>query len=186
VSIDVGQVAHAFLGLPVGRTPFLRHEADDDPRPLYFIPYDPDIAQSASERSFSRRQLYERILSSLVVAVGHATPPTHLPFTPQGVLNDATFGMFELWENRDSAKHMTRLWRQLAQAVSAALNAASPGTAAVSETQELTLVLADVARAEGILETLTTFSCESLSVQPPPEPTLFDGVPADPTGERRT
>jgi hypothetical protein len=180
VNLVVAEATGEFLGLPVGVTPFLRHAADDDPRPLYFIPYDPDIDQTPSERAFSRRLLFERILSTLVVAVGHATPPTQLPFTPAGVLNDATFGMFEQWENRDSARHMRRLWREFALAVSAALNATSTGAASMSETKTLTLSLTDVNRTEEIHDTLMAFSCDSLSVQPQPELTLFDGVPDGP------
>jgi hypothetical protein len=181
INLVVGEAAGGFLGLAVGVTPFLHHAVDDDPRPLYFIPYDPDIDQTPTERTFSRRLLFERILSTLVAAVGHATPPTQLPFTPAGVLNDATFGMFAQWENRNSARHMTRLWREFALAVSAALNATTAGAATMSEAKTLTLSLADVTRAEEIHDTLLAFSCESLSIQPPPESTLFDGVPEAPT-----
>ncbi|HXF05946.1 MAG TPA: hypothetical protein VNM72_11100 [Blastocatellia bacterium] len=102
ISIMINDLGSTFFALSPGANPFMKREPDTDPRPLYFIPYDPDVAQSEQERMLCKRVLFERMQSTIIAAVGRANPPTELSLESQKVLNDAMFGMYGHWENRDS------------------------------------------------------------------------------------
>ncbi|MBM3301542.1 MAG: hypothetical protein FJY85_16520, partial [Deltaproteobacteria bacterium] len=65
VSIMTDELGSSFFGLPSGASPFMKREPDTDPRPLYFIPYDPDIGQSEEEKVFCKRVLFERMHSTV-------------------------------------------------------------------------------------------------------------------------
>ena len=80
ISIVVDVQAAEYFGLSVGQNIIIRTEPDNDPRPLYLIPYDPDVEQSANEAAFCKRVLFERVHSSIVAAVGRAQPPCELCF----------------------------------------------------------------------------------------------------------
>lgn len=80
-----------------------------DPRPLYFIPYDPGIDQSAEERAFCRRIMLERVHSSLLGKVGRAALSTNQSFSTDDLLADATFEMYRLWVDNEARKHVRRL-----------------------------------------------------------------------------
>lgn len=86
-------------------------ENDTDPRPLYFIPYDPNIEQSREEQALSRRILYERFLSHTLTKIGPAIAPCEIVLTGEEMLKAATFGLYDIWEDADARKHMRRLWR---------------------------------------------------------------------------
>jgi hypothetical protein len=51
-------------------------DVDTDPRPLYFVPFDPDTHQSEAEKVCGRRVLFERMHGAMIAAVGCARPPT--------------------------------------------------------------------------------------------------------------
>jgi hypothetical protein len=59
----------------------LKAEEGSDPRPLYFIIYDPGIDQDPEERKLCQRILFERIQGAILMRIGQATPPHHLTFT---------------------------------------------------------------------------------------------------------
>jgi hypothetical protein len=68
-------LAQEFFDLPSRKTPFLELEEGTDPRPLYFLPYDPDCDQSEEEREYGKRVLFERIhvIYPRGLRSGHAT-----------------------------------------------------------------------------------------------------------------
>lgn len=87
-------------------------EAETDPRPLYFIPYDPNIQQTKEEQELCLRILFERILSYIISKIGGATIPSLIAFAIEEILNSATFGVYEVWEDNEAKKHIRRLARE--------------------------------------------------------------------------
>ncbi len=82
LAVSFDAAGSTFFSLSPGNHAVMKLEADTDPRPLYFIPYDPDIAQTPEERSWCKRVLFERIHSTILVDVGRASPPASLCCTP--------------------------------------------------------------------------------------------------------
>jgi len=178
VSIVVNDLGSNFFALTSGTNPFLKREPDTDPRPLYFIPYDPDLIgqQTDEEKLFCKRVLFERMLSTIITAVGRANPPTEVPLKSRDVLNDAMFGMYEHWENSDSARHMRKLCSQFMDALMKAVESVAPGIMAFQPKEGWGLSLKDQDQQEKIIDALTRFSCESLDLRTEPPPDLFDDL----------
>ncbi|MGA2464484.1 MAG: hypothetical protein ABSH06_09045 [Thermodesulfobacteriota bacterium] len=86
-------------------------EDGTDPRPLYFIPYDPSIEQSREEQALSRRILYERFLSNILTKIGPVNAPCEVVLKGEEILRAATFGLYDIWEDAEARKHIRRLWR---------------------------------------------------------------------------
>ncbi len=174
ISIVINDIGSAFFALPAGTNPFIKREPDTDPRPLYFIPYDPDVAQSEQERVFCKRALFERMHSSVIAAVGRANPPAELALECQKILNDAMFGMYGHWENRDSARHMRGLCRQFMGALLQAVSAAVPDTMVFQPHVGWKITLRDPQQHERVIDALTRPSSETLDLRTEPQPDLFD------------
>lgn len=122
LSITLNQDGSDFFGLPVGENPFYDLEEGTDPRPLYLVPYDPDSEQSDAERKFARRILFERMQSAFISRLGRIRPPDTVVYTADDLLNEATFGLFRVWDNRDSLKHMRNLCVQFMSPLTQHLN----------------------------------------------------------------
>ena len=176
VAIDLvpDDTSSHFLGITSGPNRFASLEPDTDPRPLYFIPYDPDIDQSSSERQFCKRVLFERIQAAILAAIGRAYPPAELPFEARRLLNDAMFGMYDLWESSESRKHMRALCRQFMAALSQGVNSAVPRSIVFEEGKGWIVNLTDEKQHEAVKDALERFSCESLDLEVKPDPDLFD------------
>lgn len=174
VSIVINDLGSAFFGLPSGNNHFMRREPDTNPRPLYFIPYDPDVFQSEQEKVFCRRVLFERMQSTIVAAVGRANPPTELVLESQKILNDAMFGMYEHWQNPDSARYMRGLCRQFMEALTKAVNSIVSGAMVFQPRKGWKTSLQDQERLEDVIDALTRFSCETLDLGIEPQPSFFD------------
>jgi hypothetical protein len=174
LTVSVDATAATFLSLAPGSHEIMRLQPDTDPRPLYFIPYDPDVDQSADERLFCKRVLFERIHSAVLVAIGRANPPVTLTLLPNNLLNDATFGMFSLWQNRDSASHMRALCRQLLRKLAKAVNGEIPETFSFELQTGWKVSLPDADRHEQVVDAVSRFSCETMNLRAAPEPELFD------------
>ena len=166
--------AGALLGLAAGGHVFIKQEPDQDLRPLYFIPYDPDVTQSEEEGRFCKGTLLRRMHCTVVAAVGRALPPTELVFDAPGVLNDAMFGMYEHWENSASAKHMRKLFNHFMGSIAGAVGAECPGAVAFESGVGWRLTIGDESLQDTLLDLLTRFNTDSLSVTKKPEPDLFD------------
>jgi hypothetical protein len=157
----------------------VHREADTDPRPLYFIPYDPDISQSAEERAFCRRVLFERMQSATIAALGRVSPPGRVKLDSKGMLNDATFGMYDHWQNRDSNRHMKQLCRQFMNAVNEVLDSVVPGALVFVENQGWEISVENPESHEKMLDVLAGFSCETLDLRTEPQAGLFDDLADD-------
>jgi len=175
VCIVADDRASNFFQLASGENPFIELEPDTDPRPLYLIPYDPDIDQSPQQTAHSKRILFERMQSSVIAAVGPANPRSELTIGLEKILGDATLGMFSLWENAASQKHLRRLCGDLMRNIANAVNVVASGVMVVEPTG-VKIALGDEAQSEKVLDALTRFSCETLDLESEPEATLFEGI----------
>jgi hypothetical protein len=111
------------LPLPIaqlaGRQPILALRPDEDPRPLYLIPWLPDQAQTAEMSDYCQQVFFARIRSTTVGLIGRAQAPTHLVLSMDRLLEDATFGLSLKWYERGIAQgiesactaHLTKLLR---------------------------------------------------------------------------
>ena len=174
ISIVVDDAGRTFFGLPAGASVFIKGQAGTDFRPLYFIPYDPDVAQSKHEQVFCRRVLFERMHSTITAAVGRANPPADLTLESQKILNDATFGMYGHWQNPDSARHMRGLCRQFMHALMRAVNDAVVNTMNFQPGKGWKISLQNEGQHDRVLDALTRFSCETLDLRIQPQTDLFD------------
>lgn len=176
VSIVINDSASAFFALPAGTNPFMKREPDTDPRPLYFIPYDPDVVrpQSEQEKVFCKRVLFDRMQSTIIAAIGRANPPAELALECQNILNDAMFGMYGHWQNRDSARHMRGLCRQFMGVLLQAVNAEVPDTMVFQPHVGWKISLRDPQQHERVIDALTRPSSETLDLRTEPQPDLFD------------
>jgi len=163
-----------FYSLPQPAHKVMRLQANTDPRPLYFIPYDPDVDLSSRERIFCKRLLFERLQASVLVAIGRAVPPVELRLEINGLLNDAMFGMYALWENRDSARHMRQLCRQLMMSLSQAINTVAGGSVTYEPGRAWKVNMEDADQHERVTDAVTRFSCATLELRMEPEADLFD------------
>jgi len=174
LTVSFDAAGSAFFSLSAGNHPVMKLEPDTSPRPLYFIPYDPDLNPSDEERLFCKRVLFERIHSTILVAVGRASPPANLVLHPNDLLNDAMFGMFSLWQNRDSATHMRSLCRQLVRALANAVNGEIAETFSYDQQTGWKLTLPDADRHKRVIDAVSRFSCETMNLRAVPERELFD------------
>ncbi len=166
--------AEQFYGLPGRRVDFVSLEEGADPRPLYFIPYDPNCNQSDEERAYCKRVLFERIQASVLGAVGRASPPVDLIFSAASLLNDATLGMYELWADRESRKHMRGLARQLLGKLAEVLSGEVGRVFTHVQDKGWVLQVSSESTKEAICSALSRFSCETIDLRREPHPELFD------------
>jgi hypothetical protein len=162
------------FGLGTGVHAFMIIEPETDPRPLYFVPYDPTIDQSQTERDLSKRILLERLHAGIVSYVGRAICPANLTFLADSLLNDAMFGMYAQWEDHESNRHLKRILKQLMDAIGKALNDEIPDVFRSFQQGQWTIALTNEPLKEKVLAVLTSFSCETLGRVKEPEPDLFD------------
>jgi hypothetical protein len=174
LALNVDEKGGAFLGLPLGVNEFMKCEPDTDPRPLYFIPYDPDLTQSPSEARYCKRVLFERIHSTVVAAVGRANPPVVLLLQSDQILNDAMFGMFEHWENKDSGRHMRGLCRELMGALTTCVNSVALGTMSQEPGSQWKLTIEDRDHQALVFDVLCRFSSETMDLRPGPQLSFLD------------
>jgi len=174
VSVVINDRGSAFFELPSGNNQFMKRDPDTDPRPLYFIPYDPDVFHSEQEKGFSRRVLFERMQSTVVASVGRANPPAELVLESQKILNNSMFGMYSHWQNPESARHMRGLCKQFMEALARAVNSIVSGTMAFQPGEGWKISLRDQEQHEKVIDALTRFYCETLDLRIEPQPSLFD------------
>lgn len=86
----------------------IKSPPDEDPRPLYFIPWDPGVTQSPEEEALCREMLFARVLMEAVQDVGRCSPPDRLVISMQNLLARATFGVSEKWRARHDLQKLER------------------------------------------------------------------------------
>ncbi|MBE0478315.1 hypothetical protein IBX65_04255 [Candidatus Aerophobetes bacterium] len=154
----------------------IQFEEDTDPRPLYFIPYDPNINQTKQEQQFCRRVLFERILSYVISNIGGTTIPTSVTFTTDELLNSATFRMYEIWEDNDAKRHIRRLVKDFLMEIKTRLNEPIRENISYEPQKGWIFNLKDRETYEEFLKQLHKFKPETLDLSKKVEPTLFDNM----------
>ena len=175
VSIVIEASLAAQLSLKPGTHKVIQMDAEEDPRPLYFIPYDPDSIshQSKKEKEYCKRVLFERMLVAIIAAAGRASPPETLSIHREHVLNDALFGMFDCWENKESAKHMRKLCGHFMNTLAEAVDSEVQGVLISTPTRDWRITLNSKEEQQRVQGVLTKFSCETLALRSEPENDLF-------------
>jgi hypothetical protein len=173
--IVIDKLGSRMFGVPVGNNAFMKCEADTDPRPLYFIPYDPDVG-SSEEQAFCRRVLFERMHSTVISAIGRADPPVDILIESSKLLNDAMLGMYGHWGNQDSSRHMRRLCRDFMKALVEAANAQVLNSMLFCPEAGWKVSLPDHIHQEKLIDTLSRFSSETLTLPSEPLPSLLDDL----------
>jgi hypothetical protein len=158
-----------------GPVSILEIQKDTDPRPLYFIPYDPNVEQSGEEKAFSRRILYERFLSYILSKAGPSRAPCEVTLTALEALIASTLGVYERWGDPEAKKHMRGLFRDFMTALRNALNEDVKRLLYHTDSGWV-LKVADQASYDKLLNEISRFNPESLDLSRPVEPTLFDDV----------
>ena len=99
-------------------------EDDTDPRPLYFIPYDPSVfnEQSGDEQRLCRRILFERLLGHILCKIGSTSIPSEVVFMKDELLEAATFGVYKIWDDKESKRYMRSLLRNFMDSFISYLN----------------------------------------------------------------
>lgn len=87
----------------------MRLAPEEDPRPLYLIPFDPSVDQQPEQRAYSLAVLSARLASHAIAAVGRANVPSRLVLRADRLLSEATFGAADRWRSKpDAAKALRR------------------------------------------------------------------------------
>lgn len=72
-------------------------QSDEDPRPLYIIPWIPDAPEETDLTAFR-----EKVRSELLARLGRGPVGSQLTFTFEELLDAVTRGVFRYWRDRDS------------------------------------------------------------------------------------
>lgn len=149
-------------------------EPDDDPRPLYLIPWDPTVEQDPEHARYCRRQLGARVLNAMLSRVGRMQLPCNEVVRMDELVEAATFGVSRYWRD---AKAVDQVYRAAQQTIAAALRGAS-AEIEVSEGSSpihLQLIVTDEATRDAIIDALD--AADELQAGTPleePPPRLFD------------
>lgn len=81
----------------------LERDDDNDLRPLYFVPWIPDIGGSQDEtlRADGYRELTARVLTQAMGYIGQSRVPNTLLLTGTQLLSGATLGVFNRWQEEN-------------------------------------------------------------------------------------
>jgi hypothetical protein len=174
MSVHFDKEAQSFFNLSTDIVDVRSVDKNTDPRTIYFIPYDPDIDQDAEEKAFSLKILHLRMLSTMIVGIGRAEIPSQKIFDYRVLLNDATLGMFEQWENKESAKHMRNLCKQFLTAIAKQIDGRIKRVVTVDDTPSWKFGIDTDETKEIVLDVLMRISPDTLELLPIPEPNLFE------------
>jgi len=160
VYLLVQEPVSSFVGLSSGAHPFMAHEPGTDPRPFYFLPYDPGIEQIPQERDRCIFDLLKRLQQYVVAEVGQARPPAELELVADSLLTRAYFGMYELWEDRDDRRPLRRLCNRFLNKIARTLHSTVPESM-VQEGNLWKVTIQDEGRHAQLMSVLTRFGPEA-------------------------
>jgi hypothetical protein len=83
---------------------------DEDPRPLYLVPWDPSVQQAPEMRQYCRAVLFARVASEAISVMGHATVavPDRFVLKIEPLLSAATFGVSDRWRSKSDLNRTIR------------------------------------------------------------------------------
>ena len=136
----------------------------DDLAPLYFIPWMPGI-EAAQD---GLRELTERLLIHTLSIIGNAEAPSLLEIDGGSVLNEATFGTFRFWRDRDRRRFIQEAIRVIHKAI-------KQGDFVKNETILRLNILNEEVRCD-LLDRIERFRTDDVetNLSQATEPTLFD------------
>ncbi|MBM3210882.1 hypothetical protein FJZ33_01595 [Candidatus Poribacteria bacterium] len=88
-------------------------EEDEDPIPLFYIPWDPNVSQSDEISAYCEQVFRERILSNLIIRIGKATPPRTIEINYDELLNESTSSFYERWRSKNIGRTLRNCCRDL-------------------------------------------------------------------------
>jgi hypothetical protein len=92
----------------VPEAPVILLGRNEDPRPLYLIPWDPSVQQSREMRGYCRAVLFARVAAEAVAVLGHETVPQRVVVKVEPLLSAATFGVSDRWRSRSDLSRTLR------------------------------------------------------------------------------
>ncbi len=158
-----------------GPTRVIAVEPDDDPRPLYLIPWDPGIPQDPEMREFCRAVLYSRLAAEATAVLGRAQVPNRVVLQMDRLVSEATFGVSDRWRSKgDLAKVLVECKRFVAAALGPVKERLSVALPSGPERVEFTLNSgSDQEAAIDALTKADPFGAPP--AEPENQPTLFEG-----------
>ena len=78
----------------------IRLDPEEDPRPLYLVPWDPSVQQDREMRAFCRSVLFARVAAETIAVLGHETVPQRTILKVESLLSSATFGVSDRWRSK--------------------------------------------------------------------------------------
>jgi hypothetical protein len=172
-SDELKKLMHLREGSPIEILPIT---ADTDPRPLYFIPYDPSVfnEQSEGEEKLCRRILFERFLSYILCKLGSAIVPSELVLTRIEILKSVTFDIYETWEDNEAKKHFRSLLRDFMRSLTNNLDPDIRKLIEHDPKRSWVFQLENVKTHEEILNQVSKFKPEDMDLTKEMAPELFD------------
>ncbi len=149
-------------------------EQDENPIPLFYIPWDPNVSQSSDEMNMYCEQVFcERILSAFVTRIGRTIPPATIEIEYDDLLNDATFNFYARWKSKNIGRALRRSCRDL---VTNALKIAEghfEKTVLPQPRKGFSLKINVGENKEAIIDSITKFKRLKWVKKEEPPPTLF-------------
>jgi len=176
LDLRISTPAKKFLELAAGEIEFMKLDGENDPRPLYFVPYIPGEDQSNQEMLYCRRVLFERMHGSVLVAVGRSKRNTKTVFKSDEVLNDAMFGVYRLWDNPASKKHIKKQYNKFFAALRDAVGKIVPGAVSFKDGEGWAVAVGDADNQERVVDAIARFRCGTLDLGDDAQGDFFDGA----------
>jgi hypothetical protein len=84
---------------------------EDDPRPLYFLPWIP--GSSSSGDAYGRAVFCSTVLGAAVAVIARAEPPCSVSLVTDDLIRAATRGLYDRWRSRDARKALRSRVKEL-------------------------------------------------------------------------
>lgn len=151
-------------------------EEGTDPRPLYFIPYDPSAfnQQTQTEQKICRRILYERFLSHIISKVGSTPAPGETILPIDEILNTVTFQLYAIWDDSGAKKHLKRLLKGFMTTLEDSLEDDHKNILTFESGMGWIIKIEDHKVHENIIKQMAKFKPESMDLEKEIMPGLFE------------
>ena len=154
-------------------------DAENDPRPLYFMPWDPSVTQSPEERDYCRAVLFARVQSEATSLIGRTTIPGHIVLDLRQILSSATYGVSDLWRSKPDLGRTIRdcrsfLWQSL-ESLKERLSITAP-----SDPDRIEMTVRSVVEQTMVIDQLASISpFAKVRTEPRAQASMFDIIGAD-------
>jgi hypothetical protein len=145
----------------LGDAPIVDVPLDEDPRPLYFLPWDPGAHQSPEMEGFCKHLLFEQLRVLALAEVGNVEPPQRLELNMLDLLNKACHGLISKWRKRNDVQRVADATRQFF------ITTLAPMQSQISllrEQGQVSLTVGTESVKRGVMELLEKAHTESVDV----------------------